>query len=330
MLKKLAIAVEKSSNAIEYDAVKPKDLNLKDWWLILKRIIKNIKVNYIMIVAPGIAFFLFLSVFPALFALVSLYGLVFNPDEVQNQLSQLTIILPKNAGELITGTLSRISKQSKPQLEWDVIISFLISLWTANFGMKALFRGINIVYKEKHSRNIVEFNAISLLFTISGIIIGIISLALIVGFPVLSKHFDVPPMLYSIITFGRWLFLGIIIILFIASIYKFAPDRRSAKFRWVTWGSVVATLLWLGASWGFSFYVENFGNFDQKYGTVASGVILMLWFLISSFLILLGAEINSEMEYQTKEDTTIGKSRPMGERKAYQADHYAGQENSDN
>ena len=310
----------------DYDAQKPKDLKMKDWWTILKRIVKNIKVNYIMIVAPGIAFFLFLAIFPALFALVSLYGLVFNPDEVQDQLSQLTVILPQNAGELIKGTLSRISEQPKPQLEWDVIISFIISLWTANFGMKALFRGINIVYNEKHNRNIVEFNILTLLFTLSGIIIGIISLALIVGFPVLSNHIDVPPLIDKLISFGRWVFLGIVIIFFVATIYKFAPDRRNPQFRWVTWGSVIATLLWLSASWAFSFYVENFGNFDQKYGTVASGVILMLWFFLTSFLILLGAEINSEMEYQTKKDTTIGKNRPLGKRNAYQADHYAGQD----
>lgn len=318
--------MEKTKNDIDYDARKPKELKPKDWWKIFKRIIKQIKTDHIIIVAPGVAFFLFLAVFPAILALVSLYGLVFNPEQVQEQLSQLTVILPADAGELITGTLSRISEQPDPQLEWELIITLFISLWTANLGTKALFRGINIVYEEKSNRNFFQLNGISLLFTISGIVVGIISLALIVGFPVLIKHLDVPPFISNLIAFGRWIFLGIIIIIFLAIIYKFAPERRNAQFRWVTWGSVIATLLWLGASWGFSYYVENFGNFDKKYGAVASVVILMLWFLITSFLILFGAEINSEMEYQTKKDTTIGKNRPLGERDAFHADHYAGQD----
>jgi len=322
--------MEKTKSNIDYDARKPKELNLKDWWRISKRIIKQIKTDHIIIVAPGVAFFLFLAVFPAILALVSLYGLIFDPEQVQDQLSQLTVLLPADAGELIIGALSKISGQPDPQLEWEVIITLLISLWTANLGTKALFRGINITYEEKSNRNFFQLNGLSLLFTISGILVGIISLAFIVGFPVLIRHLDVPPFINNLITFGRWVFLGILIIIFIAMIYKFAPERRNARFRWVTWGSAIATLLWLGASWAFSFYVDNFGNFDKKYGAVASVVILMLWFLITGFLILLGAEINSEMEYQTKKDTTIGKNRPLGERDAFHADHYAGQDQSGN
>lgn len=310
---------------MDYNAQKPKDFSLKDWWRIFKRIIKQIKSDNIMIVAPGVAFFLFLAIFPAILALISLYGLIFNPEQVQNQLSLLTAILPPDAGKLIIDTLSKISGQPDSQLEWEVFISLFISLWSANIGSKALFRGINIVYEEESRRNFFQLNGISLIFTISGIVISIVSLALIIGFPTFIKHVDIPPFFNRLVGIGRWVLLGFIIAIFIAAAYKFAPERRDPKFRWVTWGAIVATLLWLAASWGFSYYVENFGNFDEKYGTVSSVVILMLWFYITSFLILLGAEINTEMEYQTKKDTTIGKTRPLGDRNAYHADHYAGQ-----
>ncbi len=322
--------MEEKEKYSDFSAERPVQLTPKDWWRIVKRIVKQLQKDHLIIVAPGVAFYLFLAVIPAILALTSIYGLFFNPEQIHQQLAQFTRIMPKDAGDLITNVLLNISAQPTPQLELEVIISIVVSLWIANLGMKGLFRGVNIVYQEKKKRNFFQLNGITLLFTISSIVVGIISLALIVGFPVLIKHFDIPPFINTIITYSRWIFLGLIIITFISIIYKFAPERRNAQFKWVTWGAAIATILWLVASWGFSYYVEHFSDFDQRYGTLASVVILMLWFLITSFLVLLGAEINAEMEYQTKKDTTIGQWRPLGERNAYHADHYAGQDQSEN
>ncbi len=219
--------------------------------------------------------------------------------------------------------MQSVANTSGQALSWGVVLSILLSLWSANKGTKALFRGVNIAYDEKKKRNFFKENGLTLLLTFGGIVVGVICLGFIVGFPALTGNVGLPGELKTIISWGRWVILGLIITGTIALIYKYAPIRRNPKFRWVTWGSIVATVLWLVGSWAFSYFVNNFGNFNKTYGSVAAIIILLLWFFLTSFLILIGAEINSEMEHQTRKDTTIGERKPMGKREAYHADHVA-------
>lgn len=307
-----------------HGAEKPKQIPSKGWKNIGKRVIDQIKADHLPLVSAGVAFYIFLAIFPAIAALISIYGLMMEPQQVQQQMSQVTAFLPEQAHQLISQSLQNMASQSGQALGWGVTISVLLSLWSSNKGTKALFKGINIAYDEDNTRNFFKENGITLLFTFGAIILAIICMTLIVGFPTMVGNLGLPSAVQTLISIGRWLVLGAIIIFWIALIYKIAPVRDNPQFRWVSWGAVIATFMWLVGSWAFSFYVSNFGSYNKTYGSVAAIVILMLWFFLSAFVILLGAEINSEMEQQTRKDTTVGESQPMGEREAYHADHVSG------
>ena len=278
----------------------------------------------ISIVAAGVAFYFFLALFPTLAAIISIYGLVTDPMEVERQMEQLAAHLPQDTHQMLNERLRSIAQDSGSTLGWGVALGILLSLWSANSGMKSLFEGVNIAYDERNERSFLKLNAITLLFTVGGIILGGISFALVVAFPAVADNLGLPGVLLTVIKWGRWLLLAAIIMFALAVIYKIAPDRDNPKFRWVSWGSAIATALWLLGSLLFSWYVNNFGNYNETYGSVAAVIILMLWFNLTSFTILLGAEINSELEHQTARDTTVGEEKPMGQRGAYHADHVAG------
>lgn len=313
-------------NSRGHQAEKPKQIPKKGWKDIGKRVFGQIKKDNLDIVAAGVAFYFFLAIFPTLAATISIYGLVTDPAQVQSQLSQITSAMPQEVGQVISERLKSIAGESNQTLGWSVVISILISLWSANKGTKALFTGVNIAYDENIERGFIKENALALAFTLGGIVIGIFSITLVVGFPAIADQLGLPSFLHSIINWLRWPILLLIVMFSLALIYRFAPDRDNPKFKWVNWGAAIAAFLWILGSIGFSFYVSNFGSFDETYGSFAAVIILLLWFLLTSYIILLGAEINSEMEHQTAKDTTKGKEKPIGERDAYHADHVAGVE----
>lgn len=302
-------------------ATRPGEIPKSGWRDIIVRVKNQISDDNINIVAAGIAFYAFLAIFPAITALISLYGLVVDPQTVQQQFSGVSGFLPQQARQLLNQQLSQIAAQSSQSLGWGLVLSILLGLWSANKGSRALFTGLNIAYNEKSSRGFIKENALTLLFTLYAIAAVIISMILIVAFPAAVGNLGLPSVVQTLIGWLRWLLLAALILLNLALLYRYAPDRDNPQWRWVSWGSVAATVLWLAGSWLFSLYVSNFGNYNETYGSVAAVIILLLWFLLTAFIILLGAEINSEMEHQTREDTTRGPRRPMGKREAYHADH---------
>lgn len=314
-----------STNERGRKADKPKQIPKKGWKDIALRVKKEISEDHILIVAAGVAFFFFLAIFPTIAAALSIYGLLMDPVEVSQQMNQLGNILPDQARQVIGDILARQSGKSGSALGWSLILSILFSLWTANIGTRALFKGLNITYNEKEERSFLKLSGISLLVTIGGIIIGFLAIAIVVAFPALINNFGLPSTLETTIQLLRWPILALIVMSALAIVYKVAPARSNPHFRWASWGAVVATLLWLIGSLLFNLYVSNFGTLDATYGSFAAVIILMLWFFLTSFIILLGAEINSEMEHQTSKDTTIGEEKPMGARGAYHADHVAGE-----
>jgi len=289
------------------------------------RVKEQVSTDNIGIVAAGVAFYFFLALIPTLATIISFYGLVTEPAEVERQMAELTAVLPRDTHEMLTERLHSMAQKSSTTLGWGVLLSILLSLWSANSGTKSLFEGINIAYDEKNKRNIFKLNGITLLFTLGAILIGTLSLALVVAFPAVIDRLGLPESIKTVLQLGRWLLLAVIVMASLAVIYKIAPDRNNPKLKWVSWGSGVATVLWLLGSLLFSWYVNNFSSYNETYGPVAAVVILMLWFNLTSFIILLGAEINSELEHQTAKDTTIGEPKPLGERAAYHADHVAGE-----
>lgn len=307
-------------------AEKPQQIPKEGWKDIGKRVFGQIKKDNIDIVGAGVAFYFFLAIFPTLAATVSIYGLVTDPGQVQSQMSQLTSVMPQKVGQMISEQLQGISEESNQTLGWSIVIGILLSLWSANKGTKALFTGVNIAYNEENNRVFIKDIALSLAFTLGGIIIGIISISLVIGFPAVADHLGLPSFLHTIINWLRWPTLLLIVMFSLALIYRFAPARENAKFKWVNWGAGLAAFLWMLGSLAFSFYISNFGSYSETHGSVAAVIILMLWFLLTSYIILLGAEINSEMEHQTAQDTTTGEEEPMGKRGAHYADNVAGGE----
>lgn len=306
-----------------YQAERPKEIPKSGWKDVFNRVKNELSEDNIGIVAAGVAFYFFLAIFPALIAVISIYGLVMEPAQVEQQLAQASAALPQQAHQMLEERMKSIAGQSSGTLGWGVALSILISLWSANKGTKSLFEGVNIAYNERDERGFIKQNAITLLFTLGGMILGIVCIALVVAFPALVGNLGLPETVQTVMQWARWPLLGIILIFVLSLIYKYAPDRDRPQFKWVSWGSVIATVLWIAGSLLFTWYVKNFGNYNETYGSAAAVIILMLWFQLTSFIILLGAEINSEMEHQTEKDTTIGEPQPMGERDAYHADHVA-------
>lgn len=301
----------------------PTQISAKGWFAITKRVVKQIGFDHISIIAAGVAFNVFLAIFPLVIAAVSVYGLIIDPPTLEQHLNTMASVLPEGARYLITTQLHSLVQTPNQALGWGLIVSLGISLWAANRGTKALFEGINIAYNAEHTRNLILNNLITLLFTIGGVIFGGITLALLIGIPAAADALPLPQLIIQLIKFAVWPILFLMIIVALGLAYKVAPVRRQPRAKWVTVGSLVAASIWIVASLGFSFFVANFANYDKTYGSLAAVVVLMLWLFLSCFVVLLGAEINSEMELQTAEDTTVGKDRPMGERDAYHADHVA-------
>lgn len=281
----------------------PSQIRFKGWKTILLRVKDAIGEDNVPIVSAGVAFYSFLAIFPALTALISIYGLAFNPQQVQDQLMQLASLMPDEALEILQLQLEKLVTTSGGTLGWGVAIGILFSLWSAKQGIASMFTGLDIAYGVKKPRGFLMQNAISLLFTFGAILLVILSMSLIVAFPAAVGYLGLPPGIETLISWLRWVLLAGIVISFLSLIYKYAPARRSVPgFKWVRTGAVVATLLWLIASWGFSFYVSNFGNYGEMYGAISAVVVLMLWLFLTSFIVLLGAELNSEIvKYSLKE-----------------------------
>lgn len=301
-------------------AKSPHEITRRGWWDILMRIKNQMAEDNLNIVAAGIAFYAFLAIFPALAAIISIYGLVVNPQIVHNQLSQMSGFLPQETHKLIGEILTQIASHSSKALGWGVVISILLGLWSANRGTQALFSGLNIAYDQKENRNFFMLLGRTLLFTLGGVILVIVSMVLVIGLPAIINTFPFPVMMKTLLIWMRWPVLALMILGSLAITYRYAPNRTKAKWRWVTWGSTFATVLWLAGSLAFSIYISHFGNYDTTYGSVAAVVILLFWLYLTSYFILLGAEINAEMEHQTLKDSTIGAEKPMGKRGAFPAD----------
>jgi membrane protein len=269
-------------------------------------------------VAGSVAFFGLLAVFPALAAFVSLYGLVADVHAARQQLNILAGLLPRDALVFVGDQMLRIADGRDTGLGLAFVFSLAISLWSANAGMKALFDGLNIAYEEKEKRGFFRLNAIALAFTVGGIVFVLAMIGAVVALPValsLLGYAGRDPMWLL-----RWPLLAAIVIVVLAVLYRYGPSRRQARWRWVSWGSVAAALLWLVASMAFSWYVGRFAHYDRTYGSLGAVVGFMTWIWLSVIVVLFGAELNAEIEHQTAVDSTVGQPKPMGSRHARMAD----------
>jgi membrane protein len=303
-------------------AAVPQEIPSSGWKDIARRTVASIKEDKVTLLGAGVAFYALLSLFPAIIAGVSIYGLVADPETVRNQINKLTELLSPETAMILGTQIEQITSGAGGALGLATVIGILTALWSASSGMKALITGVNTAYDETETRKFAKLRGLSLVLTLAAMVLMAVALALIVGFPALASSWPTPLAWTAGIL--RWVLLAALVIAGLAVLYRVAPDRDQPKWNWVSWGSVVATVLWVLASIGFSVYAGSFGNYNKTYGALAGIIILMFWLYLSAVIVLVGAELNTEMELQTAKDTTVGPSRPMGERDAHAADHVAG------
>lgn len=298
----------------------PAGIPAKGWKDILWRVYEEFQKDRVMAIAAGVTYYALLALFPAVAALVSIYGLFADPGTLQNHLEALSGVLPSGALEIIGDQVRRIASKGQGTLGLSFAIGLALSLWSANAGMKALFDALNIVYGEDEKRGFLWLNLRSLAFTLGTIIFVLFALVGIVAVPIILNFVGLGSGTERLVQFARWPLLLLGVIAGLALLYRYGPSREEAKWHWVTPGGIVAAFLWLGVSMLFSWYVANFGSYNETYGSLGAVIVFMTWIWISSIIVLLGAEINAEMEHQTAQDTTSGPEAPIGARGATMAD----------
>jgi membrane protein len=301
-------------------AERPTEIPARGWIQIAKRGWKEAKADQVPLLAAGVAFYAFLAIFPALIAIVSIYGLFADPSTITNQLNSLTAALPDQARQVITDQVTALTTRGRQTLGIGLILSVVIALWSASAGISNLLTAINIAYDEDEKRGFVKKRLLSLGLTLGAIVFMVIVLGLVAVLPPLLKAVFGTGALRWILQILGWLVLVVLVAAVLAILYRLGPDRDAPRMAWVSVGAVVATLIWLAASIGFSIYASTFGNYAKTYGVFAGIVVLLFWLWLTMYAILLGAEINAEAEQQTIEDTTKGEEEPLGERGAVKAD----------
>jgi membrane protein len=305
------------------EATRPHRIPLKDWWQVGQRVWSESSRDNLSVVSAGCAFYALFAVFPALSALIALYGLTADPATVDAQFGMLASVLPPQAYQIVIEQIRRLAATSSQSLGWGFLLSLGIALWSVSNLTQAVFAALNIAYEEPERRSVLRFYLSAFTFAILGILSGALMLLAIVYVPNLFAYAGYSDGFELMVRVARWPLLALVVLIFLALLYRYGPCRRSAKWRWVTVGSVFATILWLIASAGFSYYVSHFANYDRIYGSLGAVVVLLFWLYLSFFIVLLGAEINAELELQTARDTTRGEPKPMGKRGAFVADHVA-------
>ena len=315
-----ASASGRSSGRPGEQAESPGDIPAAGWKQVVKRSFAESKADNVPMLAAGVAFFAFLSLFPALIALVTVWGLVQSPEQAEQQAESLTEGLPQNASDIITGQLQSIADSSSGALSFGLVISLLLALWSASGGTANLIKAVNVAYDEEETRGFVKLRGLALLMTIGAIIFLIASVTLVAVLPPILDALGLGVVGTVLAQVARWVLLLALVAVALAVVYRFAPDRDDPKLSWASLGAVVATVLWLLGSIAFSIYVANFSSYGETYGALAGVAILLLWLFLTCYVILLGAEINAETERQTDKDTTVGDPKPKGSRDADAAD----------
>jgi membrane protein len=314
------VANRSNGDAAGREAKRPSEIPSRGWFAVLKRVKAEVKEDNVTLLAAGVAFYAMLAIFPAIIAVVTVYGMVADPAQVESQVSEFAKSLPSGADQLLTTQLENVTSAGRQSLSIGLVLSLLAVLWSASSGVQGLVKGLNLVYDERESRGFLKLRGLSLLLTLGAILMAVVAIALVAVFPAVIGDLGLGQAGELAASIARWVVLALLVLVAVAVVYRYAPDRANPRWRWVSGGAVVALVLWLLGSIGFSWYVDNFGKYNQTYGALAAVIILLLWLFLSAFVVLLGAELDAETERQTARDTTTGPERPLGERDAEVAD----------
>jgi membrane protein len=266
------------------------------WVDMLLRTKRGAERDHLGMVAAGVAFYAFLSVFPALAAIVSVYGLLSDPNQVEQQLNALGSFMPGGVREILSEQLRRIAGGSSETLSWGFALSLLLALWSATKGTKSLIEAMNIAYDEQETRGLLKLNGLALVLTVGAVLTMVVALIVVVGIPTVLSFVGLGEIGRIAVDILRWPVLIGLLLVGLATVYWLGPSSTLAEWKWVTPGSLLATGLWLAASIAFSIYVANFGSYEKTYGSLGAVAILLMWFYVGSYVILLGAELNAEVK----------------------------------
>jgi membrane protein len=301
-------------------AVAPWKIPWQGWKDILIRTYEQINEDRVLPVAAGVVFYGLLALFPAITALVSSYALFATASTINEHLSMVSEVLPAGAFDIVREQVGRVVETGNLKLGTAFIASLLLAVWSANGGMKAILDALNVVYDEKEERGFFKLNAVSLAFTFGGLVAVLIAIGAVVALPIILSIVGLGSITDTIFRIGRWPLLIAMMLLGLAVFYRYGPSRRSPQWQWLSVGSIFATLTWLAGSALLSYYLTNYANYDATYGSLGAAIGLMMWMWMSTIVVLLGAELNSEIEHQTARDTTEGGDKPLGKRGARVAD----------
>ena len=304
------------------NATSPLHLPRAAWWQIAKRVYVMIGFHNLSLLAAGVAFFAFLAFVPLIASTVLLYGLVGDPQTVAQSIDLLQNIAPPEVLTILSEQLLAIVTSSKTAQGFGLLIAILVAIYGAMRAATAMMAALNIIYEEHETRSFVHSTAVAAAITIGMVIIAMIGTTAISVFAYVTNFLapylgNATTLLAQLVT---WLVAGALVSITFAIFFRFAPDRRGAKWRWLSLGSILSTVLWLVITVGFGFYAANLTSYNATYGSLAAVVIFLMWLFLSAYAVLIGAEVNSEIERQTLVDSTVGPDRPIGERGAVMAD----------
>ncbi len=300
-------------------AEKPTQFPSKGWKDILWRTKAQLEEDNLSIVAAGVAFYGFVAVVPSLAATIGLYALIADASTISEHLNLLARVVPSQVMPLLEEQVKRIASDDKAA-GWSAVVGLLIALYSSASATKALITGLNVAYDEQEKRSFIKLNLSALALTLAAIVGVIANITLVAVLPKAMEFLQLSPTAQTAIGWLRWPVIMGLFMFALAVVYRFGPCRHQPQWRWVSWGAAVGTLLWVAGSALFSLSVTQFGGYDTTYGSLGAVVVFLLWLFITAYVVLIGAEFNSEMERQTVKDTTEGKPKPMGRRGAYAAD----------
>jgi membrane protein len=280
----------------------------------------DINERNVFLAAGGVTYAVLVALFPGLAALISLYGLVMDPTQVEQHLGALSKVLPPESQKLVFDEIHQLVSVSGGKLGVAAVVGLLLALWSASRGMSGMMTALDIAYGEVEHRGFFKFNGQAVALTLAMILGGIVTIALVAVLPAAVEFIGIGGVLKWLLLLAEWPLLAGLVMVALAVLFRFGPDRTAPQWRWVSPGAVAATVLWVVGSIAFSVYVSNFGSYDKTYGSLGGVVVLLTWLYLSTFLVLFGAVINTQFERQTRQDSTVGRPKPMGQRHAWAAD----------
>jgi membrane protein len=301
-------------------AMHPLQIPWRGWYDIVWRTYREMQSDRLLSIAGGVSFFVLLAIFPAITALVSAYGLFFSPSTIVNNLSLLNEVMPDNVLNIVHEQASRIASNNGGALSIGIVVGILVSLWSAMSGVKAMIDALNVIYEQTETRSFIKVNLAALAFTLAGFAAFLLAIASIIVLPLILSPIGLGSLTETLTRVIRWPVLLFVLLIGLAVLYRYGPDRRVARWQWVTVGSIFAAGTWMIVSFLFSWYLTSFANYNATYGSLGAAVGVMIWLWISNTVMLLGAELNAEIEHQTARDSTVGAEKPLGTRGAVMAD----------